>query len=230
MRYLWEAVIKAWEEGIPLDEVRFVHAPLGSAYMELALPFLNQPEIGGSEVEVNTYYRFYSIFKDIFGPEQSEYPALRESLTNLILHMLAENDVRAGMTKEEYYKKLLATDIREGAFDNGASVVFAALNKEERGRLLSGWLRSYRTGSALAIFTDMIHGLVDDSIVYHNQDFPTEILIYTGSEETPELKARMKLLIDMFLDIKYRAEVFYKYHFGIIGMDETMQIDEIAMY
>lgn len=230
MRYLWEAAIKAREEGIPLDAMRFVHAPLGSAYMELALPFLNQSEIGGPEVEVNTYYRFYSIFRDIFGPDQAEYRAMRRSLTNLILHMLAENDVRMGMTKEEYYKKLLATDIQEGAFDNGASVVFSALNKEERGILLSDWLRSCRTGSSLAIFTDMIHGLVDDSIVYHNQDFPTEILIYTGSEETPELKARMKLLIDMFLDIKYRAEVFYKYHFGIIGMDETMQINEIAMY
>lgn len=230
MRYLWEAAIKAREKGLPMAAIRFTHALLGSAYMELALPFLNQSEIGGTEVAVNTYYRFYSIFRDMFGPDQTEYPSLRESLTNLILHMLAENDVRMGMTKEEYYKKLLARDIEEGAFDSGVHEVFTGFNKEEQSLLMGGWLRSCRTGSSLGIFTDMIHGLVDDSIVYHNQDFPTEILVYTGSEETPELKERMNLLIDMFLDIQYRAEVFYKYHFGIIGMEETMQIDEIAMH
>lgn len=230
MRYLWEVVLKAREEKIPLGSIRFIHAPRGSGYMELALPCLNQTEISGTEIEVNTYYRFYSVFRDMFSPEQKEYPALRRSLTDLILHMLAENDVRSGMTKEEYYKKLLARDVGSGVFGSGVGIVFAALKEEERGLLMSGWLRSFCTGSSLAIFTDMIHGLVEDSIVYHNNDSPREMLIYTGLKKTGELELKIRILVDLFLDIQYKTEIFYEYHFGILGVEETMQIDEIAMY
>ena len=33
--------------------------------------------------------------------------------------------------------------------------------------MLGGWLNSFRTGSVLPVFLDMVHGLVADSIVYH---------------------------------------------------------------
>ena len=90
-------------------------------------------------------------------------------------------------------------------------------------------MNSFRVGSALPIFLDMINGLVKDSIVYHNNEFPDEIFIYTGLKRERSLEQRIRFLIDTFLDIRYRAEVFYEYHFGIIGVEETMQIDEIAI-
>ena len=203
----------------------------GSAYMELSLPFINQEELQGEKViGVNTYCRFYSIFKHMYQPDQKEFPYLRNSLTNLILHLLAENDARRGMTKEEYYKKLLIRDIQSGVFGKEAIQVFAHMEKEEQDKLMSGWLRSYRTGSSLAIFIDMVHSLIDNSIVYHNNDFPEELLVYTSSKTTDELEQRLQFLIELFLDIQYRVEIYYEYHFGIIGMEDTMQIDEIALY
>lgn len=103
MRYLWEVVLETQQKGIPLSSIRFTHAPNCSAYMELALTCLNQTDIySNMVVEVNTYYRFYSIFKDIYEPNQRDYKQIKDSLTNLILHVLTENDVRRGMTKEEY--------------------------------------------------------------------------------------------------------------------------------
>ena len=192
---------------------------------------MNQEELQGEKVVgVNTYCRFYSIFKHMYQPDQKEFPYLRNSLTNLILHLLAENDARRGMTKEEYYKKLLIRDIQTGVFGKEAIQVFAHMEKEEQDKLMSGWLRSYRTGSSLAIFIDMIHSLIDNSIVYHNNDFPEELLVYTSSRKTDELEQRLQFLIELFLDIQYRVEIYYEYHFGIIGMEDTMQIDEIALY
>ena len=38
MRYLWEVLLAAQEEQIPEEKLRFVHAPLGSGYMEVSLP------------------------------------------------------------------------------------------------------------------------------------------------------------------------------------------------
>lgn len=231
MRYLWEAVLGAAEEGIPVRDLRFLHTEHGSAYMEMAMPYLNQEgPLGEREIEVNTCDRFYAIFKDLFGPDLTGIPALRESLTNLVLHLLAENDVRRGMSREEYYKKLLAGDIREGIYGASVCHVFGSLPKEEQETLLGGWLQSFRTGSSLVIFTDMVHKLVKDSIVYRNRECPDEIILYTGLKKTHELEQKLRLLRNLFLDVHYHMEIFYGYHFGILGLDCTMKTDEIAIY
>lgn len=231
MKYLWEVVLEAQKEGIPLKSIHFIHSAVSSAYLELALPCLNQMELNQeTEIEVNTYFRFYSIFKHLYGPEEREFLDLRKGLTNLILHVLAQNDVRKGMTKEEYYKKMLISDIEKGI--NGYTImnVFSMLNMEEKEKLLSGWLRNYQVGSSLSIFIDMIHSLIEESIVYHNNDCPNEILIYTRLVKTYEIEQKILCLIETFLDIQYHVEIYYEYHFGVIGIDDTMLIDEIAMY
>lgn len=68
-----------------------------------------------------------------------------------------------------------------------------------------------------------------ERIVYHNNAYPDEILIYTGWKRERNLEQRIRFLIDTFLDIRYRVEIFYEYHFGIIGVEETMRIGEIAI-
>ena len=133
-------------------------------------------------------------------------------------------------SREEYYKKLLLGDFCGEAFGGEIRELFLELDREGRELVLSGWLRSCRTGSALAIFLDMVQGMVRDSIVYHNQEHPDELLIYTRQKKSKELVRRMELIVKLFLDIRYQAEIFYEYHFGIIGMEETMQIGEIAIY
>lgn len=228
MIHLWEALLCMRMTQIPEQTIRFAHTRHGSAYMELALPYLNQTWLG-QEVEVNTYYRFYSIFKDMFPPEQAEFPALRDSLTNLLLHMIAQNDIMRGMTRDDYYKKLLAGEVMAGGFGDMAMEVFGDMDRNEQEKLLSGWLNIFRVGSALPIFLDMIHGLVDDNIVYLSNDCPDEILLYTGLKKEKKLERRIAFLADTFLDVRYHIEVFYEYHFGIVGIEETMQIEEISL-
>ncbi len=235
MRYLWEVLLEAGKEQVPEESLRFIHAPLGSGYMELSLPCLNQAWLeedgrsGDISIEVNTYYRFYDIFHGMFPPDPMEFPSLRESLTNLSLHMLAQNDVRSGMTREDYHKALLAAETEGGGYGEAAREVFLSMTGEEQELLLGGWLRSFRIGSVLPIFLDMVHGLVADSIVYHNRECPDEILIYTGLKKERKLEQRIQFLINTFLDIRYRVDIFYEYHFGIIGVEATMQIGEIAI-
>ncbi len=141
------------KEQIPLKDLRFVHEGKGQCLYGTFSSFYKPGRTAGEKVVgVNTYCRFYSIFKHMYQPDQKEFPYLRNSLTNLILHLLAENDARRGMTKEEYYKKLLIRDIQTGVFGKEAIQVFAHMEKEEQDKLMSGWLRSYRTGSSLADF------------------------------------------------------------------------------
>lgn len=131
MMFLWEALLCARTAQIPEQEIRFVHARHGSPCMELSLPCLNQTSLE-KEVEVNTYYRFYAIFKDMFPPEPPEFPALLDSLTDAALHMLAQNDIMRGMTREDYHKKLLADEIMRGGFGETAVKVSATWTKRSR--------------------------------------------------------------------------------------------------
>lgn len=231
MMYLWEAALGAAEEGMSLKDLRFRHTEHGSPWMEMAVPYLNQEgPLGEKELEVNTCVRFHDIFRGLFEPDLTEIPDLRESLTNLVLHQLAENDVRRGMSREEYHKKLLAGDIRAGVYGTSVCQAFESLPAAEREILLGGWLRSFRTGSSLLLFADMVHRLVKDSMVYRNRACPDEILLYTERKNTRELEQKLGLLRDLFLDIPYRLEIFYVHHFGILGLDCTMAADEIAIY
>ena len=234
MRYLWEAVLAA-QDRLREADMRFSHMP-GSAYMELSLPYMNQdlPDdaqdgAGETVIGVNTYYRFYSIFKDMLLPDLEEFPALRDSLANLILHMLAWNDILSGMTKDDFHRRMLAGEVLEGGFGETAREVFLDMAREEREVLLGGWLRSFRVGSALPIFLDMVHGLVADSIVYCSNEDREEILLYTPLKKERKLERRITFLVDTFLDIKYHVEIFYEHHFGIIGIEETMRIGETAV-
>ena len=230
MNWLWEIVLACREAGINMEQIRFSQAREASPYLELSLEYLNQKEPGESRaVEINTYYRFYEIFKEMFQPDLSEYPELRASLTNLILHMLAENDVISGMTRTEYQKKMLAECVLANCFDGDIRNAFALFEGQQRQILLSGWLRCYCGGNSLTLFTDMVHQLITDSIVYRSNEAPDEILIYTSMRKTREAESRMFLLTEIFLDIHYQVDVFYEYHFGIIGVAETMIIGEIAL-
>lgn len=230
MNCLWEAHMACGEAGINMEQIRFAQAKEASPYLELSLEYLNQKELDKSgTVEVNTYYRFYEIFKEMFQPDLQEYPELRAALTNLILHMLAENDVISGMTRAEYQKKMLAECVRKNCFNADIRKAFELFEGKQRQILLGGWLRCYCSGNSLALFTDMVHQLISDSIVYHSNKAPNKILIYTSMKETREAESRIFLLTEIFLDIYYEADVFYEYHFGMIGVVETMIIGDIAL-
>ena len=133
------------------------------------------------------------------------------------------------MTREDYHKKLLADEVMRGGFGEAAVKVFCGMDKREQEKLLSGWLNLFRVGSALPVFLDMVHGLIEDSIVYLSRENPDEILLYTVFKKEPKLEQRIAFLADTFLDIRYHVEVFYEYHFGIMDIDETMQTDRIAV-
>lgn len=230
MNYLWEVLLKAREQGIKVSNIRFVKAEHYSAYLEVSGEFLNQ-EISDENpvIEINPYYRFYDIFKGLYQPAIKEFPKLRESLTNLLLHQLAENDSVSGMTKEEYYKELLYRDLSQGLFGKPSKEAVQLFEREQVEVILSGILRQYQTGSSLDIFRDMMEELIPDAIVYHSSENFYEILIYVGSPKEECIKAKLDFLVQMFVELPYHVDIYYEYHFGIMGVEETMRIDEIAL-
>lgn len=89
MNYLWEVILQLKKRGLEEGQVRFKMAGRHSPYLELSSVCLNEEEVeAGAEIEVNPYIRFYEIFHDMYLPQVQEFSNLRQSLTNLILHIL----------------------------------------------------------------------------------------------------------------------------------------------
>ena len=54
--------------------------------------------------------------------------------------------------------------------------------------------------------------------------------IYIGMEGTETEKSRFRFVETMFLPVGYELKVFWKYHFGIVGIEGTMRLGETALY
>ncbi len=57
-----------------------------------------------------------------------------------------------------------------------------------------------------------------------------EVLIYIGADNNDLNRGKIDLLQEMFLPIGYSTRMFWKNHFGIIGVNDTMKIDEIEIF
>ena len=81
MNCLWEVMLKAKEQGVPEKNIRFQVSRAFSPYMEVSCPCLNQDTLEDIPViEVNPYYRFYSIFKDLCHPSKDTSSLLRPAV------------------------------------------------------------------------------------------------------------------------------------------------------
>lgn len=86
MNYIWEVLLKADEENIPREDIKFVQADICSPYMEIALDNLNSNSLPEDNViEVNEYYRFYEIFKDLFNINFSREQRVKRSAFRYII-------------------------------------------------------------------------------------------------------------------------------------------------
>ncbi|MEY8356566.1 hypothetical protein AALB39_24885 [Lachnospiraceae bacterium 54-53] len=230
MNYLWEVMLQLKKQGMPERELRFKMPREFSPYMELSTPCLNQKTLEeGSVLEVNPYYRFYNIFKDFYKPDSHEFPKLKENLFHLIFHQLMQNDALSGMTREEYHKKLLYQDLLENAFGVQAKEAVTLFDRDERETVLSGLLKQYETGSSLDMFKDMMEALIPNNIVYHSSQNSYEILVYIGCRKEKTIVDKMNFLTRMFVELPYHVDIYYEYHFGIMGIEETMGMDEIIL-
>ena len=230
MNYLWEIMLQAKEQKIAAEKINFKAARKYSPYMELSEEFLNVVSMEEPyTVEINPYYRFQQIFKDMFHPDVQDYPSFRKGLFQLLIHQLSENDLKMGMTREEYYKKLLGKAVAEGIYGREAAEEFALFEQKEQEILLQGMLILYRAGESIALFRQVICALIPNCIVYNSNDEPCEILLYIGKKESESLKRKTSFIINQFAGIRYHIDIYYEYHFGIIGIEETMEIGEIAI-
>lgn len=230
MNYMWEAALAADQAGIMREQVRFIPVSNGSPYTEVALENINSSGLEKTDVEVNPLYRFSNEFSALLDVNIKEYEKTRGLLFDAVMHYMVQQDLRQGLSKQEYALRFLLIDLLDGVCGTQAAQVIRHYKKENLRRLLRLTYKLYQCGSSVYLFQEVMRCMYPDSLVYASNEAVRQILIYVGKKETKEEQERLDFIRDMFLPINYQVFLFWDHHFGIIDVDATMMWDDLVLF
>ncbi len=228
MNYIWDLIIRAEQSGIPRQELHFVKAASFSPYMELSLSVLNTDKVE-HQVEINPYYRFNTLFSDLFDVNMEEDHELRHALFDILVHFLAELDLMQGMNQREFYIRFLIRDMHSGCFGQSVQEKIALFDRQEQDIIACHLLQLYETNEFIYYFTRTIREMFRGAMIGCKQN-KDELLVYLGVEATPELRMKLQLIKELFLPIWFEVDLFWHDYVGIIDVDSSMRLDEVALY
>jgi len=215
---------------IPAEEIYFTPAVSLSPYMEAAFDDLNPLEFAMGPIEINAWYRFAPVFDRLLDGGMDGHPEMRDHLFDVITHLLGWVDLRSGLCRNEYHGLFLKQDIQTGQFGDIFSDAIALFPFEQRRFIIEHLVRLYTLGPSVELLRSLLRHLYSNSMLYLDTTEQRELLVYIGRRETPELSRQTAFILTFFVPFDYTVHLFWDLHFGIIGVDETMEIDEIMIY
>lgn len=235
MNFLWDIVLRAREQGFREEDLFFKQAEEYSPMFEQSFSCINEKGVEKSTVELNLLYRFADIFQEILFPEslnltEDEYREFREHFVDAALHTLLFTDLRNGLTKRELYIRKILEELLDGTFWKEGARNFCVIEHHKQSRLATLLLTQMETGSSLIVFRRAVLVLYPDAMLYQIKRERKKLLLYLKDKKTDVGEKKLQFVKDMFLPIGFELKIFWQYHFGIIGIDDTMRLDEMAVY
>lgn len=230
MNYAWEAALEADRCGIPREEIRYIPVQDGSPYMEVVQEDINNRNIRENEVEINPLYRYAKEFSEILDINLKGYEKTRMLCFDICMQYLIQLDLRQGMSRQGYMLRFLLGDLQDGVCGSRACKVVQGFEKDRLCQLLRLILKLYQCGSSICLFREVMRCLYPDSLVYASNETVRQVLIYVGVREEKEERERLEFLQDMFLPLNYEVFLFWEHHFGILDVEETMELDEMVLF
>lgn len=230
MNYTWEAVLAADKQNIDREKLRFRPVGDGSPYTEIIRENLNESGLEQVEIGVNPLYRFSGEFEELFNPNINGMEKVREIFFDISMHYFSLLDLRQGMDKQEYAITFLFREILAGIYGEEAREAIKHIPKDKLRHLLRLILKLYRCGTSVQLFREVMRYLYPDSFVYVQQEEIERILIYIGTRKTHKEEQKMDFLQSVFLPMSTQIFLFWEYHFGIIDIEETMELDNMVLF
>jgi len=229
MLHLWELAIKAKNDGIDLDKIIYRQSESFSPYMELSFNDLNETEIL-DVVEINPFYRYYDIFKDLLVPDINENTEIISEVFDLVVRHLIDIDLYMGMNKREYYIKFIISDIKTGYFGAHIQRFIEVFNKEEQSIIANSLLSLYSTGEEVNLLKEAVKRIFKGAYILSNSEERNEVVFFLRTKKTSEKEEKIALLQYLFLPFKYTCEIYWERIFGILDVPELMIQDEMVLY
>lgn len=230
MNFLWDIALRAKQQGISEMELFFCQAKEYSPFYEQSFPCLNESRIQSDIIELNLLYRFADIFQELLAVEEEETAQFQKYFIDAALHLILHTDLHHGLTKRDVYIHRLLEELEDGTFWRKASDEFRVIPIGKRNRIATLVFNQIQTGSSLMTFRRALLVLFPDAILYQIRAERKKLLLYLSENKSEDGERMLLFIQDMFLPVSYDLRVFWKYHFGIVGVDDAMHIDEIALY
>ncbi len=235
MNFMWDMALRAYEQGMEEEKLLFVQAKEYSPFFEQSFPCINERHVETEVIELNLLYRFADIFQEILAPESlgledGEYAQFCRYFIDAALHAILYTDLRHGLTRRELYIHKILEELKNGTFWRGMMADFDMIERAKQGRFAALVLRQMETGSSLQIFRKGVLILYPDAMLYQIKKEPKKLLLYIRNPKTEREEHQLQFVQDMFLPVGFTLRVFWQYHFGIIGAEGTMKLDEMALY
>ena len=230
MNCVWEVVLKAKKSGYGLEELRFINSQSPSPYTESSFDFLNSDTVENSEIEINPLYRFAMQLGEIFLPDVVGYENVRAMFLDVMLHYVAIWDLRSGGDKKELRAMYILNEIQEGRFLKSIRETLLDLELNKAKRIIFCLLDLYKCKDYITIFRKALKELYPKANLYIHSENLRKLILFTGVDKTKKDMERIEMLKELFLPISYETDIFWKYHFGIVGVKESMKIGKMALY
>lgn len=234
MNFIWDAAIRAKQQGQSKADMSYTPADNGSPYYELAFDYLNRKEIGPEPIPVNALYRFSAIFQYLLHPDvryllEKDKEEFITKAFDCLIHMLCEVDLHHGITRQECYVRKLRQELLTGVFGKEAADVVRDLPMERQLAVAGELLHTMQCGSSLQGFSRAFRRLFPQGILYQSRLSPNELYAYLDEPQRQAREHEWQLFCRLFLPLDFSIRVFWQVHFGIIGLDGTMK-DKIALF
>ena len=230
-QYIWYSLYMLLSKNKDPKIIRYQTSNKLSAYFELNMEELNYELIEKEVViETNPFYRFTDIFSEIMNPDLQEGIELRKEMENIILHILGNLDLQEGLNKRIIMNRLIEQKIESGRYGESVKENFKVLTRIEKIIIADGLQDKYKCMKELEVFKKVFSKIYIDSIIYDSLEEQEQIILYINEEKTEENKKKEKLIEKLFLPLGLTSRVFYKRHFGLMGVEETMKIGEMVIF
>ena len=230
MNCVWEVVLKAKKSGYGLEELIFINSQSPSPYTESSFDFLNSDTVEDREIEINPLYRFATQLGEIFLPDVVGYENVRAMFLDVMLHYVAIWDLRSGGDKKELRAMYILNEIQEGRFLKSIRETLLDLEFNKAKRIIFCLLDLYKCKDYITIFRKALKELYPKANLYIHSENLRKLILFTGVDKTKKDMERIEMLKELFLPISYETDIFWKYHFGIVGVKESMKIGKMALY
>lgn len=224
-----EYVGEAIQQKISLEKVHFIPAQSFSPYIECASHQLNRINVAEDAViEVNPLYRYGTVFSEFLSQDLDIVPQeCKNRIFDSWIHTMIQIDQMKGLTLESFYRLEAAKEILDGVLGEEIGEMFSCFSEEEQELLLISYVEFQYTRKKYLVFRNIL-GLIFHNSFVHELDDNT-VLVYPGVEKSWKNEKKQQLLVQFFLPLETRCEVYWEVPFGIFDEEETVVLDEIEM-
>lgn len=232
--YIWYPLTNFVE--VENSKFKFCLSEVLSPYTELNLEAINEVKnniesMKHQVLEVNPFLRFSEIFYLLLEPNNyKNNKKLKNCIFNILIHFLGELDLYLGQNKKDIIIKEMVKNIEKGAFGEKIRDDFKIFKEYEKVIIADGLYCMYNYLDMLESFKKVFKAIFLDSIIYDRLTSETNIVIYLNYKKTKENKTKVEFIKEMFLPLGLEIDLFWEKHFGVIGVDITMRIGEIAIF